>query len=120
MLAKLVREVPTGHDMLFEPKWDGFRCIVERRDDNIELFSRTGRPLSRYFPELTLALREVDANSFVADGEIVATKKGVADFASLMARIHPSQSRVNLLAKETPASMMLFDLMRIGGQDLLD
>jgi ATP-dependent DNA ligase len=101
MLAKLVRELPTGDGLLYEPKWDGFRCIVFRDGDEIELGSRNERPFNRYFPELVENLRGALPERAVLDGEIViATEQGL-DFDRLQMRIHPAASRVAKLAAET-------------------
>jgi ATP-dependent DNA ligase len=112
MLARLARELPVG-DFLYEPKWDGFRCLAFRDGEDVELWSRNDRPLARYFPELVDALRAVGANAFVLDGEIVAR-----DFDALLARLHPAASRIDLLSRETPAELMAFDLLAAGADDL--
>ena len=101
-----------------EPKWDGFRAIVFRDGDEVELGSRNERPLTRYFPEVVAAVREHLPERCVVDGEIViATPRGL-DFEALQQRIHPAESRVNRLAKETPASLVAFDLLALGDEDL--
>ncbi|HEY0518389.1 MAG TPA: ATP-dependent DNA ligase [Ilumatobacteraceae bacterium] len=120
MLARLVRELPEGDAIVFEPKWDGFRCVTQRVNGDIEMFSRTGRPLGRYFPELTSALHQLPVERFVIDGEIIARNADRVDFASLMARIHPSPSRVARLSRETPASFMAFDVVRVDDRDLMN
>jgi ATP-dependent DNA ligase len=112
MLARLSRELPLGN-FLYEPKWDGFRCLAFRDSDEVELRSRNDRPLGRYFPELVAALRGVRAQQFVLDGEIVAR-----DFDALLARLHPAASRVELLSRETPADLVAFDLLALGAEDL--
>ncbi len=118
MLAKATLEMPDGEDLLFEPKWDGFRCIVFRDGDEIELGSRNDRPLTRYFPELLDPLREMLPERCVVDGEVVvATERGL-DFDALGQRIHPAESRVRKLAEETPASFVAFDLIALGEEDL--
>ena len=114
MLAKLERALPRD-GYLYEPKWDGFRCLAFRDGDDVDLRSRHDRPLARYFPELVEALLGVREPSFALDGEIVA-----ADFPSLMARLHPARSRVERLRRETPASLVAFDLVAVGGEDLRD
>jgi len=122
MLAKLARSIPDGDGWLFEPKWDGFRCIVFRDGDRIELFSRKLRPLGRYFPELLAPLRDALPVRCVVDGEIVvadAADHGL-DFDALLQRIHPAESRVNRLAAETPAAFVAFDLLAIDDASLLD
>jgi ATP-dependent DNA ligase len=118
MLAKLVRELPAAEGMLFEPKWDGFRCIVFRSGSEIELGSRNERPLTRYFPELLDPLREQLPERCVVDGEVViATPQGL-DFDALLQRIHPAETRIRLLARQTPASFVAFDLLALGADDL--
>ena len=117
MLAKAVRDLPTG-EMWFEPKWDGFRCVVFRDGDEIELGSRNERPLTRYFPELFDPLRAALPDRCVVDGEIVIAGSDGLDFDALLQRIHPAESRVNRLAAETPASFVAFDLLAVGDDDL--
>ena len=117
MLAKATHEVPEG-DFVFEPKWDGFRCIVFRDGDEIELGSRNDRPLTRYFPELLEPLRRSLPDRCVVDGEVVVAVDGILDFDVLGQRIHPAASRVNRLAVETPASYIAFDLLALDDADL--
>ncbi len=118
MLAKLARELPAEGGMLYEPKWDGFRCIVFRDGDEVELGSRNERPLTRYFPEVCDFLRQQLPARCVLDGEIViATDQGL-DFEALLQRIHPAVSRVKLLATQTPASFVAFDLLADADEDL--
>jgi ATP-dependent DNA ligase len=118
MLARLARELPAEGGMLYEPKWDGFRCIVFRDGDEIELGSRNERPLTRYFPELFDPLREQLPRRCVLDGEIVIATGGGLDFEALLQRIHPAVSRINLLAGQTPASFVAFDVLAEGDEDL--
>jgi ATP-dependent DNA ligase len=118
MLAKLVRELPEGDRYSYEPKWDGFRCIVFRDGPSVELGSRNERPLTRYFPELTEPLRTALPAQAVVDGEIVIAGPGGLDFDALTQRIHPAASRVARLATETPASFVAFDLLAVGDRDL--
>ncbi|MET3984393.1 ATP-dependent DNA ligase [Streptomyces sp. PvR034] len=118
MLAKSVSEIPAG--MQYEAKWDGFRAIVHRDGDEIEIGSRTGKSLTRYFPELVTAFREELPPRCVVDGEIVIVQGGRLDFDSLTERIHPAASRVTLLAGTTPASFIAFDLLALGDEALLD
>jgi ATP-dependent DNA ligase len=118
MLARLERELPRG-DFLYEPKWDGFRALGFRDGDDVELQSRHGRPLGRYFPELTDALGSLAERRFVLDGEIVAVREDELDFPALMARLHPTASRVERLRRETPASFVAFDLLAAAGESLL-
>jgi ATP-dependent DNA ligase len=118
MLAKLADELPAGA-YLYEPKWDGFRAIVFRGADDVYIQSRDSRPLDRYFPELHDALLERLPKNCVVDGEIViATSRGL-DFDVLQLRLHPAQSRVQKLAKETPSSFVAFDLLAAGKKNLL-
>jgi ATP-dependent DNA ligase len=122
MLAKLARSIPDGDGWLFEPKWDGFRCLVFRAGDRLELFSRQRRPLTRYFPELVEPLRAALPPRCVVDGEIVvpdADGRGL-DFDALLQRIHPAASRVERLAAETPARVVAFDLLALGDVAMLD
>ncbi|MDX3797471.1 ATP-dependent DNA ligase [Streptomyces sp. AK04-3B] len=118
MLAKSVATIPPG--MQYEAKWDGFRAIVFRDGDEIELGSRTGKPLTRYFPELVEALRKRLPKRCVLDGEIVIAREGRLDFDALTERIHPADSRVRTLAERTPASFVAFDLLALADQAVLD
>ncbi|WP_233573622.1 ATP-dependent DNA ligase [Amycolatopsis panacis] len=118
MLAKAVREVPRAAGLRYEPKWDGFRCVVFRDGDEVELGSRNDRPLTRYFPELTGLLREALPTRCVVDGEIVLVTSRGLDFGALQLRLHPAASRVRKLAAETPASFVAFDLLALGDDDL--
>ncbi|MFL5749259.1 MAG: ATP-dependent DNA ligase [Chloroflexota bacterium] len=126
MLARLVRELPTG-PLTYEPKWDGFRCLAFVEADNVDLRSRHDRPLARYFPEVVAGLERIrdarrdDAREpgYVLDGEILldAPDRG-HDFAALMSRLHPAASRVERLSRETPARYVAFDLLADGASDL--
>ncbi len=118
MLAKLSRQMPEGDGMIYEPKWDGFRCIVFRDGPEVELGSRNEKPLTRYFPELVEALEANLPDRCVVDGEIVIVAPEGLDFDALLQRIHPAASRVKLLASTTPASFVAFDLLALGGRDL--
>jgi ATP-dependent DNA ligase len=120
MLAKPVDEIPTGQ--LYEPKWDGFRSIVFRDGDEVEIGSRNERPMTRYFPELVEAILANFPPRAVIDGEVVVadTGRNTLDFEALQQRIHPAASRVNLLAGQTPASFVAFDLLALGDTDLTD
>ena len=118
MLAKLTESLPTGGDMLYEPKWDGFRAIVFRGGGDVFIQSRDLRPLDRYFPELHDAFLQLLPDASVVDGEIVVvTRKGL-DFDTLQMRLHPAASRVKKLAQETPASFVAFDLLAAAGRDI--
>jgi len=118
MLAKLARQLPEADDLVYEPKWDGFRCIVFRDGDEVELGSRNERPLTRYFPELLEPLRGGLPARAVVDGEIVIAGGKGLDFDALLQRIHPAASRVELLAGTTPASFVAFDLLAVDDRDL--
>src|SRR5947207_10358981 len=107
MLARLVRELPQG-PVAYEPKWDGFRCLAFRDRDEVDLRSRHGRPLGRYFPELNAAAATLPVDRFVLDGEVLVLSDGQFDFAALMARLHPAASRVQELARRTPAVFVAF------------
>jgi ATP-dependent DNA ligase len=118
MLAKAVSILP--RDMLYEPKWDGFRCLVFRDGDEVVLGSRNELPLARYFPELVTAALEQLPPRCVVDGEVVLIRDGELDFEALQLRLHPAASRVRLLAEQTPASFIAFDLLAIGDESLLE
>ncbi|MDQ2926451.1 MAG: ATP-dependent DNA ligase [Acidobacteriota bacterium] len=120
MLAKRVADVPTGDAWIFEPKWDGFRALVFRDGDEIEIQSRDGKSLNRYFPEVVETLLAQLPARCVLDGEIVIAGKAGLDFDALQLRIHPAASRVKLLAEQTPASAVFFDLLCMGDEDLRD
>jgi len=117
MLAKAVPEIPDlGHT---EPKWDGFRTIVFRDGDDVVLGSRNEKPMTRYFPELVESIRASTPERCVLDGEIVIVSGDRLDFDALQQRIHPAESRVRLLAGETPASFVAFDVLALGDEDLM-
>lgn len=111
MEALLVNEIPMGDNWQYEPKWDGFRCIAFRDGDSVELQSKSGQSLGRYFPEIVDAIAKVKATRFVIDGELIITLDGEPSFDALLQRIHPAASRVAKLAKETPARFVVFDLL---------
>jgi ATP-dependent DNA ligase len=117
MLAKLARELPVG-DVIYEPKWDGFRCLVFRDGDELLLQSRNRKPLDRYFPELAAPLGDQLPARVVVDGELVVPRDGRLDFDALSERIHPADSRVTMLAEATPARFVAFDLLALGDEDL--
>ncbi|MER5497135.1 ATP-dependent DNA ligase [Streptomyces sp. NPDC002561] len=117
MLAKSVKDIPPG--MQYEAKWDGFRAIVHRDGDEVVIGSRTGKPLTRYFPELVAAVRENLPQRCVVDGEIVIAHEGRLDFDRLGERLHPAASRVRLLAERTPADLVVFDVLALGDDSLL-
>jgi ATP-dependent DNA ligase len=120
MLSKSVKDIPAG-DMGYEPKWDGFRSIVFRDGDEVEIGSRNERPMTRYFPELVEAFRDRLPERCVIDGEIVVVGASGdrLDFEALQQRIHPAESRINLLARETPAKFVAFDLLALDDDDFM-
>ncbi|MHA6764832.1 ATP-dependent DNA ligase [Streptacidiphilus sp. PAMC 29251] len=118
MLAKAAAAIPPG--LQYEAKWDGFRAIVHRDGPEIVIGSRTGKPLTRYFPELVRALLEQLPDRCVVDGEIILVSGDRLDFDALQERIHPAESRIQLLAERTPASFVAFDLLALGDSALLD
>ena len=118
MLAKALHEVPRAPGLVYEPKWDGFRCIVFRDGPELELGSRNDRPLTRYFPELVELLLDALPPRCVVDGEVVVVTGTGLDFDALQQRLHPADSRVRRLAAETPASFVAFDLLALDDRDL--
>src|ERR671923_2062040 len=118
MLAKRVSELPTEGEWIFEPKWDGFRALVFRDGNEILIQSRDEKPLDRYFPELHEPLRSMLPARCVLDGEIVIAKNDELDFDLLQLRLHPAASRVKLLAQQTAASFVFFDLLCEDNRDL--
>ena len=123
MLAKSVKGIPdpAKHDggLMFEPKWDGFRCIVFRDGDEVELASRNTKPLTRYFPEVVAAIKESTPQRCVLDGEVFVAIGDRLQFEVLQERIHPADSRVRMLAEKTPASYVGFDLLAVGDESLM-
>ncbi|ABF42430.1 ATP dependent DNA ligase [Candidatus Koribacter versatilis Ellin345] len=111
MEAKLVDAIPEGALWQYEPKWDGFRCVAFRDGDTVELQSKAGQPLGRYFPEIVEALLKLKPTEFVLDGEIVILRNGHLSFDDLLMRIHPAASRIKKLSVETPATYLVFDLL---------
>lgn len=120
MLAKRTAKLPRGDDWLFEPKWDGFRCLLFREGEEVLLQSRDKKPLGRYFPELPEPLRAQLPERCVLDGELVIARHGALDFEALQMRIHPAKSRVDKLAEELPASLVVWDLLALGDESLLE
>jgi ATP-dependent DNA ligase len=118
MLAKNASALPTGDGWVFEPKWDGFRCLVFRDGDDVQLWSRHGKPFDRYFPELFAPLRAQLPARVVVDGELVVPADHGLSFDLLGQRIHPAESRVRMLAEQTPARYVAFDLLAEGDEDL--
>jgi ATP-dependent DNA ligase len=120
MEATSVEEIPEGPNWQYEPKWDGFRCLVFRDGEHVELRSKAGQPLARYFPELVAAVRAVKADNFAFDGEIVIAVGAALSFDDLLQRIHPAASRIAKLSVATPAWIAVFDLLANDrGEDLL-
>jgi ATP-dependent DNA ligase len=111
METRHAQRIPAGDNWTYEPKWDGFRCIAFRDGKNVELQSKSGETLTRYFPEIVSALLEATAQRFVVDGELMIVEGEFSDFDALLQRIHPAESRVRRLAAETPAIYVLFDLL---------
>ena len=121
MEARLVEAIPSDPGWQFEPKWDGFRCLAFRDGDEVALRSKSGQPFERYFPEIVERLRALDARRFVLDGELVVPAGEALSFDDLLQRIHPAASRVARLARETPATFLVFDLLVDEyGESLLD
>ena len=118
MEARQVAKIPEGEQWSYEPKWDGFRCVAFRDGDDVELQSKSGQSLTRYFPEVVEALLAAKDSRFVTDGELMITDGAAADFDALLQRIHPAASRVARLAKETPATYVLFDLLEDASANL--
>jgi ATP-dependent DNA ligase len=120
MEARLTDAIPEGEGWQFEPKWDGFRCLAFRDGASVELQSKSGKPLARYFPEIVEALLALEPAQFVLDGELVLPEGEALSFAALQLRLHPAASRVARLARETPAQLLLFDALQIGSRVLRD
>jgi ATP-dependent DNA ligase len=120
MEARPALSLPPPGRWQYEPKWDGFRCLAFRAGERIELTSKSGKPLGRYFPEVVAMLRDVPVERFVVDGELMIELHGRLSFDALQARLHPAQSRVRTLAASTPARMMLFDILARDGGRLID
>ena len=120
MEARSATAIPRGDSWLYEPKWDGFRCIAFRDGEDVRLQSKSGQPLERYFPEIVEALKELPADSFVLDGELFIERDAALDFDLLLQRIHPAASRIRRLAAETPAAYAVFDLLAANGKALFE
>lgn len=120
MEARLVAALPDEPGWQYEPKWDGFRAIVARMGDTVSLMSKSGKPLDRYFPEIVAELAATKSDEFVLDGELILPIGDALSFDALQARLHPAESRIRKLAKETPAELMLFDALAIDGIRLID
>jgi ATP-dependent DNA ligase len=120
MEAALANDIPTGDRWQFEPKWDGFRCLAFRDGKAVELMSKSGKPLARYFPEVAEAIAALDEPRLVLDGELVLPVGEALSFGALQLRLHPAASRIEKLSRETPAQLMLFDALQIGDEVLVD
>src|ERR1700747_1300803 len=119
MEAEQVDEIPVGNNWQYEPKWDGFRCLIFRRDNQVFLQSKAGKPLGRYFPEIVSAAKNLKPKWWVLDGELAVPLEGSFSFDQLLQRVHPAASRVARLAKETPAIYIAFDLLMAGKKTIL-
>jgi ATP-dependent DNA ligase len=120
MEAVLAAELPKGEGWQFEPKWDGFRCLARRDGAEVTLTSKSGKPLARYFPEVVEMLAGLKERQFLLDGELIIPVGDALSFEALQLRLHPAESRVRRLANETPAELMVFDLLEVGGKPLKD
>jgi ATP-dependent DNA ligase len=118
MEALLAAELPEGDGWQFEPKWDGFRCLARRDGAEVTLTSKSGKPLARYIPEVVEMLHGLKAKRFLLDGELIIPVGDVLSFDALQLRLHPAESRVRKLSKETPAELMAFDLLEVDGKSL--
>ena len=120
MEAAIAEDLPTGPRWLYEPKWDGLRCLAFRDGDRVELQSKAGRAIGRYFPDVVDGLRTMRPRSFVLDGELVIDVDGVPSFEALQQRLHPAESRVRMLAEATPARLVAFDMLGVDRRGLVD
>jgi len=118
MEALLAAELPEGEGWQYEPKWDGFRCLARRDGAEVTLTSKSGKPLARYFPDIVDMLSQMKAKRFLLDGELIIPVGDALSFDALQLRLHPAESRVRKLAKETPAELMVFDLLELDGKSL--
>jgi ATP-dependent DNA ligase len=119
MEALLAAELPDGDGWQYEPKWDGFRCLARRSGNEVTLTSKSGKPLGRYFPEVVAMLQTVAEADFLLDGELIIPVGDALSFDALQLRLHPAESRIRKLSGETPAQLMVFDLLELGGKSLL-
>ncbi|HEX8745217.1 MAG TPA: ATP-dependent DNA ligase [Thermoleophilaceae bacterium] len=119
-LARSAKDLPGGEGWCYEPKWDGFRTIVFRDGDDVHLQSRNGKPMNRYFPEIEPLVRTLGDERIVLDGELIVVVDGIQEFDLLGQRIHPAKSRVDMLAEQTPAAFVAFDLLALGDEILLE
>jgi len=120
MEALLATELPDGGDWQYEPKWDGFRAIARRDGDRLDLISRSGKDLGRYFPEIVAMLAGINQRRFTVDGELIIPIGDALSFEALQLRLHPAASRIERLSRETPAQYMLFDLLEAGDASFAD
>ena len=120
MEALLAAELPEGEAWQYEPKWDGFRCLARRAGDEVTLTSKSGKPLARYFPEVVAMLLSVTEPDFLLDGELIIPVGDALSFDALQLRLHPAESRIRKLSSQTPAELMAFDLLELGGEPLTD
>lgn len=120
MEALLATELPQGGGWQYEPKWDGFRCIARRDGDEVTLTSKSGKPLARYFPEVAQMLRGTKEKKFTLDGELIIPVGDALSFDALQLRLHPAESRIRKLSVATPAQLMAFDLLKVGGKSLAE
>jgi ATP-dependent DNA ligase len=120
MEARLIEDLPIGEAWQFEPKWDGFRCLAFKNGKNVELRAKSGKSLSRYFPDVIERVRAIESKSFVVDGELIIVEAGALSFEALQLRLHPAESRVRMLAEQQPAQVLLFDCLHNGRRSLLD
>jgi len=118
MEALLAAELPEGEGWQYEPKWDGFRCLARRDGAEVTLTSKSGKPLARYFPDIVDMLSQMKTRRFLLDGELIIPVGDALSFDALQLRLHPAESRVRKLAKETPAELMVFDLLELDGKSL--
>ena len=118
MEALLAAELPDGKGWQYEPKWDGFRCLARRAANGVTLTSKSGKPLARYFPEVVAMLGGLKSKQFLIDGELIISVGDTLSFEALQLRLHPAESRTRKLAKETPAELMVFDLLELDGRSL--
>ena len=120
MEAKLVEDLPADAGWQFEPKWDGFRCLVFKSGEDVDLRAKSGKPLSRYFPDVVERVRAMPQKRFVLDGELVIVDRGSFSFEALQLRLHPAASRVAMLAEKQPAQVLLFDCLHDGRRSFID
>ena len=120
MEALLAAELPEGPGWQYEPKWDGFRCLARRDGGEVTLTSKSGKPLARYFPETVELLRNTSTANFLVDGELIIMVGGALAFDALQMRLHPAESRIRKLSVQTPAELMLFDILELDGTSLTD